>query len=93
MTRERRLRREQARRALFDLQELVVDVLEENPDGLEPGQIARELEILAPQENRRYPGGSAADIVWGILHGLVDRELVEKVGSRAILSSGSSVGN
>ena len=90
MTKEKRLRREKARRALFDLQELVVDVLEEHSEGLEPAQIATELDIL-PDEVF-YPGGSRADIAWGILHGLVREGLVEKRNSRAHLLGSPSAG-
>ena len=88
MSRKNRLRCEKARRALFDLQELVVDILEEHPEGLEPGQIGTRLDIL-PDEPF-YPGGSRADIAWGILHGLVKEGLVEKRDSRAFLSCNSS---
>ena len=34
MTKKERLRREKARRAMFDLKELVIDVLAEHRDGL-----------------------------------------------------------
>ena len=86
MTRKRRLRCEQARRALFDLQELVVDILEENPQGLEPNQIATELNIIIPQGRQLY-SANRAEIAWGILDGLVSEGRVEKRGSRAFLSS------
>lgn len=85
MTREKRLRREQARRALFDLQELVADVLEENQEGLTPAQIATELHIIIPQGLPLY-GSNRADIAWGLLNGLVSEGRVEKVGNRAVLS-------
>lgn len=86
MTKGKRLRREQARRALFDLQELVADVLEENPEGLTPAQIATELNIIIPQGQPLY-GSNRTDIAWGILNGLVSEGRVEKRGNRAVLSS------
>ena len=90
MHRDKRLRLEKARRALFDLQELVVDVLEEHPEGLEPNQIGTELDILPTEPF--YEGGHRADIAWGILHGLVSEGRVEKRGSRAFLSSNPPAG-
>lgn len=86
MTKEQRIRREQARRAMFDLQELVVDILEESPNGLTPAQIATELNIITPQGQPLY-GSNRADIAWGILNGLVSKGRVEKRGNRAVLSN------
>ncbi len=91
MTRKRRLRREQARRWLFDLQELVLDVLEENPQGLEPNQIATELDIIVPIGRPLY-SSNRAEIAWGILDGLVSEGLVEKRRSRAFLSGNPPAG-
>lgn len=91
MSKDKRLRREQARRAMFDLQELVADILEENEQGLEPNQIATELDIIIDQGKPLY-GGNRADIAWGILNGLVSEGRVEKRGSRAFLSSSPPAG-
>lgn len=77
------LRRELAQRALEDLETLALSVLEENPQGLEPNQLATALDILSPENHPRYPGGSRTDLTWGILHGLFRKNLIEKRGSRA----------
>ena len=86
MAKQQRLRREHARRALFDLKELMIEVLEENPNGLTPAQISTELNILVPHGKPLY-GTNRTDIAWGILNALVANGLVEKRGNKAVLTT------
>ena len=84
MTRKKHLRHEQARRAMFDLKELVVDILEEHPQGLAPFDIATELDIIIPSGKPLY-GSNRADIAWGILNELVSEGRVTKKEGKAVL--------
>ena len=83
------MRKKLARRAMFELQELTIDLLEENPEGLEPNQIAAKLGILIPPELPLY-GTRRTDIAWGILNALVSEGRVKKDGSRAFLTNPST---
>ncbi len=86
MDRNKRLRREQARRALFDLQELVLDILEENSQATKVEKIGAELDIL-PDAKERYGRGKRDSLIWGILHGLAGEGLVRSTKDGAVLSN------
>lgn len=70
MNAKNRLRREKARRAIFDLKELVADVLAEYPHGLYPREIAEILGIKLPIETPDYRY-ERTDLTQGILKELV----------------------
>lgn len=93
MTKVERLHR--VRRAVFELEEVVIGVLADakiegerqgqDPHGygLEPNQIARELGLLLP----RVPlyGDNRCSLIWGVLDSLFIEGRVGKEGSRAYL--------
>ena len=87
MDRNKRLRREQARRALFDLQELVLDILEENSQATKGEKILKELGILPADGEKLYRTGGRKALVWGILHGLAGEGLVRGTPEGVVLSS------
>ena len=72
------MRKKLARRAMFELQELTIDLLEENPEGLTPNQIATALGIIIPSGQSLY-GSNRADVAYGILNGLTSTGRVENV--------------
>lgn len=77
MNAKERLRREKARRAIFDLKELVADVLAANPSGLYPREIADKLGIKLPIETAGYRY-ERTDLTVGILKELVYEGRVER---------------
>lgn len=71
-----RLRREKARRAKFDLKELVIDVLTEHPHGLYSQEVADKAYIDLPQGVRHFEY-ERANLAKGILAELLGEKRVE----------------
>ena len=71
-----------AQRALLDLEHLVISVLEEHPEGLQPNEIAKKpgLEIPNPY------GNSPHSLGWGVLDSLHNKGLVQKRDGKAVLA-------
>ena len=76
MTKKERLRREKARRSMFDLKELVIDVLAEHRDGLYSQEVADKAYIALPKGIQDF-GYERANLAKGILAELLGEERVE----------------
>ena len=71
-TRQKRQRVERARRILFDLEEFVLDVLEQ--DGpTPPHEIAQKYEIMSPTYDNRYL------LIRGIIDRLLRADLIKRL--------------
>ena len=77
MNAKNRLRREKARRAIFDLKELVADVLAEYPHGLYPREIADKLGTKLLKETPGYKY-ERTDLTAGILKELLYEGRIER---------------
>ncbi len=82
MNREGRARIYRAQRAALELEEIVIAVLEEYPEGLGVPELARTLDL----ENKDpFIGDSHQHLARGVLDRLKSRNLIEKVDGRAVL--------